>query len=235
MTTSNLAPVEQATARLERVQARIQAACAAAGRSTDTIRLLAVSKRHPPSSIAALHRAGLRAFGENYASEAVDKMQALAQLPLEWHYIGPLQSNKTRLVAEHFHWAQSIDRLKLIQRLEQQRPVEMPPLQVCLQLKLGDEPSKSGAPAEALPKLAAAVLGCRRLQLRGLMCIPPPETEPARQRAWFARAREVRDDLRQQGFPLDTLSMGMSADLEAAIAEGSTMVRIGTALFGPRT
>ncbi len=236
MQTSNHSPSSVSLAhRLESVRARLARACEQAGRKPDEVALLAVSKRHPPQAVADLHALGQTAFGENYASEAVDKMRLLAHLPLEWHYIGPLQSNKTRLVAGHFHWVQSIDRLKLVRRLDAQRPAELPPLQVCLQLKLGDEATKSGASEAELPALAEAVAASERLRLRGLMCIPPAETDPARQRGWFARARTAYEELRQRGHALDTLSMGMSNDLEAAVAEGSTMVRIGTALFGPRT
>ncbi len=232
MQTSNHSPSN--AQRLAAVQTRIQAACEQVGRGPDSVQLLAVSKRHPAPAIRSLHALGQLAFGENYASEMVEKIRHLAELPLEWHYIGPLQSNKTRLIAEHAHWVQSVDRPKLIARLNEQRPAGLPPLHICLQLKLGDEATKSGAAADALPALAEAVAASSRLKLRGLMCIPPRETEPDRQRYWFAQARRAFETLQQRGHALDTLSMGMSHDLEAAIAEGSTMVRIGTALFGPR-
>ncbi len=232
MQTSNHSPTP--ARRLAAVQARIQAACEQAGRMPESVQLLAVSKRHPAAAIRQLQALGQTAFGENYASELVEKHAQLGDLPLEWHYIGPLQSNKTRTIAEHVHWVQSVDRLKLVQRLNDQRPASLPPLNVCLQLKLGDEATKSGALAHELPALAEAVAECPRLKLRGLMCIPPPETMPERQRHWFAQARQAFEALQQRGHALDTLSMGMSQDLEAAVAEGSTMVRIGTALFGPR-
>ncbi len=232
MQTSNHSP--SPAQRLAAVQARIRQACQQAGRPVESVRLLAVSKRHPAEAIRQLQALGQTAFGENYASELAEKHRQLDELPLEWHYIGPLQSNKTRTIAEHAHWVQSVDRLKLVQRLHEQRPATLPPLHVCLQLKLGDEATKSGTAAHELPALAEAVAKSPRLKLRGLMCIPPPENDPEHQRRWFAQARQVYERLRQEGHALDTLSMGMSQDLEAAIAEGSTMVRIGTALFGPR-
>jgi len=219
---------------LQSVRSRIAAACAQTGRDAATVTLLAVSKNQPAGAVRAAHAAGQRAFGENYVQEGVDKIAALADLPdLEWHCIGPLQSNKTRLVAEHFDWAHGVDRLKIAERLSAQRPAGKPPLNVCIQVNIDGGSSKSGvAPADA-PALAQAVHGLPGLRLRGIMTLPDlaPELE---MRAQHARARQLFDALRQAGLPLDTLSMGMSADLEAAIAEGATLVRVGTAIFGAR-
>jgi pyridoxal phosphate enzyme (YggS family) len=225
-------------AALQAVQARIAAACAAAGRDPASVRLLAVSKTFGAEAVRAAHQAGLSAFGENYIQEAVAKQQALAGLPLEWHCIGPIQSNKTRLVAENFAWAQTVDRLKIAQRLSEQRPEHLPPLQVCLQVNVDGGPTKAGIAPEELPALARAVQALPRLRLRGLMCIPDPQPDDAAMRAVFDRARALFETLRAgwtgPGPEPDTLSMGMSADLEAAIAAGSTLVRIGSALFGAR-
>lgn len=219
---------------LQAVHARIAAACLAAGRDPGDVTLLAVSKTFGPEAVRAAYAAGQTAFGENYIQEAVDKMAALADLPLQWHCIGPIQSNKTRLVAEHFAWAQTVDRLKIAQRLSEQRPPELPPLQVCIQVNVDGGASKSGvAPQEALA-LARAVAGLPRLQLRGLMCIPDPQPDFASMKAVFLRATALYGQLRAAGLALDTLSMGMTADLEAAIHAGSTMVRVGTAIFGGR-
>lgn len=221
-------------AQLQAVHARIHAACHASGRDPATVRLLAVSKTFGPEAVRAAHAAGQTDFGENYIQEAVDKMKALADLPLQWHCIGPVQSNKTRLVAEHFAWVQTVDRLKIAQRLSEQRPAALPPLQVCLQVNVDGGATKSGvAPAE-LPALARAVAALPRLQLRGLMCIPDPLPDAEAMTAVFLRARALYEQLRAAGLPLDTLSMGMSADLEAAIRAGSTLVRVGTAIFGGR-
>jgi pyridoxal phosphate enzyme (YggS family) len=219
---------------LQAVHARIAAACAQAGRNPTQVALLAVSKFQPAEAVRAAYAAGQRAFGENYVQEGVDKIAALVGLPgLEWHCIGPLQSNKTRLVAEHFDWAHGVDRLKIAERLSAQRPAGKPPLNVCIQVNIDGGASKSGvAPAGALA-LAQAVHGLPGLRLRGLMTIPDP-APPAQMRAVHARARQLLDALRAAGLPLDTLSMGMSADLEAAIAEGATLVRVGTAIFGER-
>lgn len=222
-------------AQLQAVHARIAAACLAAGRSTDSVQLLAVSKTFGPEAVRAAHAAGQTAFGENYIQEAVDKMALLDDLPLQWHCIGPIQSNKTRLVAAHFQWAQTVDRLKIAQRLSEQRPDHLPPLQVCLQVNVDGGLTKSGVSPDELPALAQAVAALPRLQLRGLMCIPDPQEDAEAMRAVFLRARALYEDLRARGLPLDTLSMGMSADLEAAIAAGSTMVRVGTAIFGGRS
>ncbi len=221
--------------RLAEVRARVAAAARAAGRDPETVTLIGVSKAQPAGAIRAAAEAGLGDVGENYVQEAAGKMDALAGLPLTWHFIGPLQSNKTRPVAERFQWVHSVDRIKIARRLSEQRPHYAPPLAVCLQVRLGDEAGKSGVEPAGLPALAAEVAGLPRLQLRGLMSVPPPEDEPARQRHWFARLRELRDALVAEGHRLDVLSMGMSADFAAAIAEGATHVRIGTAIFGARS
>ena len=218
------------------VQARIRRACVAAGRPVETVTLLAVSKRFPAEAVREAVAAGQRRFGENLVQEGVDKIVALRASgeALEWHLIGPLQSNKTRLVAEHFDWVHSIDRLKVAERLAEQRPPQLPPLQVCVQINISGEATKSGvAPAEA-PALAAAVARLPRLRLRGLMAIPEPAAAMEAQRAPHGALRALFNTIIGQGLVLDTLSIGMSDDLEAAIAEGSTMVRIGTAIFGAR-
>jgi len=213
---------------------RIAGAAVAAGRDPAGVRLLAVSKTWPAESVREAAAAGQRAFGENYVQEGVAKVEALADLGLEWHFIGPLQSNKTRLVANRFAWVHSIDRLKIAERLAEQRDVHLPPLDVCIQVNVSGEASKSGVAPADLPELARAVASLPRLRLRGLMAIPEPTPDVALQRARFASLRLLRDELNAAGLGLDTLSMGMSDDLEAAIAEGSTMVRVGTAIFGAR-
>jgi hypothetical protein len=223
---------------LHRVRARLQQACDAAGRSIDEVTLLAVSKTFEADAVRQAYAAGQQAFGENYVQEGVEKVaqvRALGTCPgIVWHCIGPLQSNKTRLVAEQFDWVQSIDRLKIAQRLSEQRPAHLPPLQVCIQVNVDGGANKSGvAPGEA-PELARAVAALPRLRLRGLMAIPEPAPDFETQRALFLRARAVFDELRTQGLELDTLSLGMSDDLEAAVAAGSTMVRVGRAVFGHR-
>jgi pyridoxal phosphate enzyme (YggS family) len=221
-------------AQLRQVQERIQQACVTAARDPLSVRLLAVSKTFPASQVAEAFAAGQTAFGENYIQEAVEKITALAHLPLEWHCIGPIQSNKTRLVAEHFDWVHSLDRLKIAQRLSEQRPDTLAPLNVCLQINIDGGPTKSGvAPAEALA-LAQAVAQLPRLRLRGIMTIPEPSENFASASKAHREARALFDSLCLSGLALDTLSMGMSADLEAAIAEGSTMVRVGSAIFGGR-
>ena len=220
--------------RLQAVKFRIATAAAAAGRNPRDIVLVAVSKTFPAADVRAAHAAGQSDFGESYAQEAVEKQPALADLPLVWHFIGPIQSNKTRAVAEHFAWVHSVDRLKIAERLAAQRPAGLPPLQVCLQVNVSGEATKHGvAPGEAA-LLARAVARLPRLRLRGLMAIPEPTGDPRLQRARFEALRDLRDALAREGLDLDTLSMGMSDDLEAAIAEGATMVRVGTAIFGPR-
>jgi pyridoxal phosphate enzyme (YggS family) len=214
---------------------RIARAAEAAGRDAAEVRLLAVSKTWPADSVREAAAAGQRAFGENYVQEGAEKVDALAGLGLEWHFIGPLQSNKTRLVANRFVWVHSIDRLKIAERLSAQRDAHLPPLEVCIQVNVSGEASKSGVAPGELPELAHAVAGLPRLRLRGLMAIPEPTSDVALQRARFATLRQLRDQLNADGLALDTLSMGMSDDLEAAIAEGSTMVRVGTAIFGSRS
>ena len=219
---------------IARVRAQIEAACQAAGRESSSVHLLAVSKTWGADAVRQAHAAGQTAFGENYIQEAVDKITALRDLPLEWHCIGPIQSNKTRLVAEHFDWVHSVDRLKIAQRLSEQRPAELPPLQVCIQVNVDGGDNKSGVSPEELPALAQAVNALPRMRLRGIMTIPEPAETEAQMRAVHAQAKALLEALRQQGLPLDTLSMGMSADMAAAIAEGSTLVRVGTAIFGQR-
>ena len=219
---------------LAQVHAQIQTACQRADRPQGGVQLLAVSKTWGPEAVRAAHAAGQTAFGENYIQEGVDKIGALQDLPLEWHCIGPIQSNKTRLVAEHFDWVHSIDRLKIAQRLSEQRPAHLTPLQVCIQVNVDGGETKSGVSPKELPALAQAVAALPGLHLRGLMTIPEPAKTEASMRAVHRQAKELFEQLRAQGLPLDTLSMGMSADLGAAIAEGSTMVRVGTAIFGKR-
>lgn len=217
--------------RLQAVAGRVAAAAMAAGRRSDDIRIVAVSKTFPPDRIREAFAAGQRDFAENYVQEAVGKLEALADLAITWHYIGPIQSNKTRIIAERFHWVHSVDRLKIAERLSAQRPAHLPPLEICLQVNVSGEQSKSGvAPAEVKP-LAAAVAQLPCLRLRGLMAIPEPTDDIAVQRGRFATLRQLRD---ATGLALDTLSMGMSDDLESAIAEGATIVRIGRAIFGER-
>ncbi|MDM0077431.1 YggS family pyridoxal phosphate-dependent enzyme [Variovorax sp. J2P1-59] len=222
--------------KLQQVRARIVTACTAAGRDPASVHLLAVSKTFAAEAVREAHAAGQTAFGENYVQEGVAKIEALADLrsQLEWHCIGPLQSNKTRVVAEHFDWVHSIDRLKIAERLAEQRPAHLPPLQVCLQINVDGGANKSGIGAEEAISLAQAVAALPRLRLRGLMAIPEPAPDFAAQRDLFLRAAAVFDQIRASGIELDTLSLGMSADLEAAVAAGSTMVRIGTAIFGSR-
>ena len=220
--------------RLAAVRARIENAARCAGRDPAGVHLVAVSKQQPVESIAALAAAGQSEFGENYVHEATPKIAALRDRGLTWHFIGQLQANKTREVAEHFQWVHTVDRERIATRLDAQRPHYAGPLDVLLQVRLGDEPGKGGVEPDGLPKLAEFVAGLPRLRLRGLMCIPPPVTGEAAQRVPFARLRELLEDLNRRGHRLDTLSMGMSADLEAAVLEGATIVRVGTAVFGPR-
>ena len=222
--------------KLQQVRQRIALACAAAQRPVQSVTLLAVSKTFGPEAVREAHAAGQRAFGENYVQEALAKIEALAGLrsALEWHLIGPLQSNKTREVAVAFDWVHSIDRLKVAQRLSAQRPPGLPPLQVCLQVNVSGESSKSGIEPAELPALAHAVAALPNLRLRGLMSIPEPAEGLDAQRAPHRALHGLFDALRGDGLALDTLSMGMSADLEAAIAEGATIVRVGTAIFGGR-
>lgn len=219
---------------LAEVRRRIAAAAHAAGRDPAAVTLVGVSKSQPAGAIRAVADAGLTDLGENYLQEAAAKIDALADRALTWHFIGALQGNKTRQVAERFQWVHTVDREKIARRLSEQRPPYAPPLNICLQVHLGDEASKSGVAPADLPALARAVAGLPRLRLRGLMCIPPEEADPARQRRWFAELRGLRDGLNATGHGLDVLSMGMSGDFEQAIAEGATHVRVGTAIFGPR-
>ena len=219
---------------LQKVRDRISTAAQAVGRDPHGVTLLAVSKTWPAECVRAAAAAGQRAFGENYVQEGCAKVDALADPDLEWHFIGPLQSNKTRSVANRFVWVHSIDRLRIAERLSAQRDVHLPPLNVCLQVNVSGEASKSGVTPGEVADLAAAVAALPRLRLRGLMAIPEPTDDVALQRRRFASVRALRDELNAAGFGLDTLSMGMSADLEAAIAEGATLVRVGTAIFGAR-
>lgn len=222
------------TARLAAVRERIRAAEAACGRGAQSVTLLAVSKTHPPEGVREAIGAGQRCFGESYLQEALPKIAALGDEDVEWHYIGAIQSNKTAEVARHFAWVHSIDRLKIAQRLSAQRPADLPPLDVCIQVNVSDEPQKAGVAPHELAPLAHAVAALPRLRLRGLMCIPAPEENRERQRLPFRRLREAQERLNAEGLSLDTLSMGMSDDLEAAIAEGATIVRVGTDIFGAR-
>ncbi|MEC4560086.1 YggS family pyridoxal phosphate-dependent enzyme [Pseudomonas inefficax] len=216
---------------LSAISARIASAAQAAGRDPASVQLLAVSKTKPASAIREIHAAGVCDFGENYLQEALTKQQALGDLPLIWHFIGPIQSNKTKAIAEHFDWVHSVDRLKIAQRLSEQRPAGLAPLNICLQVNVSGEDSKSGCAPVDLPALAKAVAALPNLRLRGLMAIPEPTDDRAAQEAAFATLRQLQEGL---DLGLDTLSMGMSHDLEAAIAQGATWVRIGTALFGAR-
>jgi pyridoxal phosphate enzyme (YggS family) len=222
-------------AALQSVRARIARAAEAAGRDPDSVRLLAVSKLQPASMVRAAAAAGQREFGENYVQEGIDKIEALAGVPgLGWHFIGQLQGNKTREVAERFDWVHTVDRERIAVRLSAQRPHHAPPLQVLLQVSLAEEPGKGGVTPGQVPALAGVVSALPGLRLRGLMCIPPPVADPQAQRVPFRQLRELLEQLNAAGHALDTLSMGMSDDLEAAVLEGSTLVRVGTAIFGPR-
>jgi len=227
-------------ANLTSLSERITVAARRAARRAGSVTLIAVSKTFPAEAVLALARCGQRDFGENYVQEALAKIDAVRaaapDLPLVWHFIGPIQSNKTRQIAEHFDWVQSVERLKIAQRLSEQRPAQLPPLNVLLQVNISGEASKSGAAPDELPALARAVAALPRLRLRGLMAIPEPSDEPAQQRVPLAAMKRLFDAQRAAGFAdWDTLSMGMSADLEAAIEQGATMVRVGTALFGERS
>lgn len=221
---------------LQSQRARLWRACEQAGRPPDAVRLLAVSKTFGPDAVRDALAAGQLAFGENYVQEGVDKIAAVGAVPgIEWHCIGPLQSNKTRPVAEHFDWVQSVDRLKIAQRLSEQRPTHLAPLQVCIQVNVDGGANKSGVTPTELPALASAVAALPRLKLRGLMAIPEPAPDAESARAVFAQVRVLFEALNTQGLGLDTLSMGMSDDLEPAVAAGSTMVRVGRGVFGARS
>jgi len=223
--------------RLQAAKAGIKAAAEDCGRDPDTVRLLAVSKAHTAEKIREAHAAGQHLFGENYLQEALDKQAELADLDIEWHFLGPIQSNKTQAIAQNFDWVHGVDRLKIAERLNAARLEGMPPLQICIQVNVSGEDSKSGvAPEDAYP-LASAILKLPRLHLRGLMSIPAPTSDIALQRKQFSLVRDVLGQLKQQlpvSHSLDTLSMGMSEDFPAAIAEGATIVRIGSAIFGTR-
>jgi pyridoxal phosphate enzyme (YggS family) len=216
------------------VRSRIRRAAGGAGRDPDSVTLIAVSKSKPAGSLREVATAGVTDFGENYLQEAVLKLDELADLPLQWHFIGGLQSNKTRAVAERFHWVHSIDRFSVARRLSEQRPFHAAPLNLCIQVAVVPEPTKGGVDPRSLSALAAKTADLPRVRLRGLMCVPPPQPTVAAERAVFAQLRALQERLNAEGHHLDTLSMGMSGDFESAIAEGATHVRIGTALFGSR-
>ena len=220
--------------KITNLRERVRLAAEKSQRTPGDIQILAVSKTHPAGAIRAAWRGGLDQFGESYLQEALAKMTELQDLPLTWHFIGPIQSNKTRPIAEHFAWVHSVDRSKIAGRLSDHRPDDLPPLQVCLQVNISGEQSKSGVSLDELPRLAREVIGMPRLQLRGLMAILAPSSDPGQQRAAFASLRLALARLQALAPGADTLSMGMSDDLEAAIAEGSTMVRVGTDIFGSR-
>jgi pyridoxal phosphate enzyme (YggS family) len=222
------------THHVNHVRSRIRRAAVAAGRDPDAITLVAVTKSQTAETIRQAATCGVTDFGENYLQEALGKMTTLAELPLRWHFIGSIQSNKTREIAERFDWVHSIDRFSIARRLSEQRPHHAPPLDLCIQVKLVAEPNKGGVQPVELGQLAAAAAQLPKVRLRGLMCVPPPQADVAAERALFARLRTLLEELNAGGQKLDTLSMGMSDDFEAAIAEGATLVRIGTALFGPR-
>jgi pyridoxal phosphate enzyme (YggS family) len=223
---------------LQAVEATIEAACRAAGRPRSTVQLLAVSKTFPAEAVLEAAACGQRAFGENYLQEGVDKIAAVAKalpdIPLEWHFIGPIQSNKTRPIAAHFDWVHTVERLKIAERLSDQRPLALGPLNICLQVNISGEASKSGAAPEELVELAQAVAALPNLRLRGLMAIPEPQEDPEQQRIPFARLRALAQEIVKSGIHLDTLSMGMSGDMRAAVMEGATIVRVGSAIFGAR-
>lgn len=222
------------TERLQAVTERLHAAEIAAGRGSGSVTLVAVSKTQPAEAIREAYGAGQRHFGENYLQESLDKMIALNDLPLEWHFIGPIQSNKTRLIAEHFAWVHGVDRLKIAQRLSDARPASMPPLNICIEVNVSGEESKGGIAPQEVHALADAIADLPRLKLRGLMAIPEPTSDTDLQHRQFGILRELSTALNDAGHKLDTLSMGMSEDFPVAIAEGATIVRIGTAIFGPR-
>jgi pyridoxal phosphate enzyme (YggS family) len=228
-------------ANLQAVEATIATAVQAANRPRSSVQLLAVSKTFPMEAVLDAVAAGQRAFGENYLQEGVEKIAAVARAQpaqlveaLEWHFIGPIQSNKTRPIATNFAWVHTVERLKIAQRLSEQRPPELGPLNICLQVNISGEATKSGATAAELPELARQVAALPNLKLRGLMAIPEPQADPALQRAAFARLRQLADGLRADGLEIDTLSMGMSGDMASAILEGATIVRVGSAIFGSR-
>lgn len=221
--------------RLQAVRTRIQLAAIEAGRHENAVTLVAVSKAQSADSIRQAYLSGQRQFGENYLQEALDKQSELTDLAIEWHFIGPIQSNKTQAIAQHFAWVHGVDRLKIAERLSQARPSHLPPLQICIQINVSNEPSKSGALPQEVDALVDAVVKLPGLRLRGLMAIPAPTQEIALQQKQFRMLREIHESLRARGYLLDTLSMGMSDDFPIAINEGATIVRIGSAIFGART
>ncbi|MCV6588731.1 MAG: YggS family pyridoxal phosphate-dependent enzyme [Marinobacterium sp.] len=222
------------SSNLDTVRAELNQAALAANRPPEAITLLAVSKTRPAEDLRQAHQQGQIDFGENYLQESLDKIKALADLPLCWHFIGPIQSNKTRPIAEHFHWVHTVEREKIGRRLSEQRPADMPPLQICLQVNISGEQSKSGCLPDDVEALADSLVTLPGLTLRGLMAIPQASSDETEQRAVFARMRTLLTQLQQKYPQMDTLSMGMTGDMKAAITEGSTMVRIGTAIFGAR-
>jgi PLP dependent protein len=225
---------QNSTLHVNHVRSRIRQAAIAAGRDPATVTLVAVTKAQTAESIRAAATAGVTDFGENYLQEAIAKMDRLADLKLVWHFIGGIQSNKTRAIAERFDWVHSIDRMSIVRRLSEQRPHHAPPLNVCIQVELVPEPTKGGIRPGEVAQLASAAAQVPGVRLRGLMCVPPPQADVMADRALFARLRALLEELNANGHKLDTLSMGMSGDFEAAIAEGATMIRIGTAIFGNR-
>jgi PLP dependent protein len=220
--------------RLDEIRSRVATAALRYGRQPGSVTLLAVSKQQPAEAIRELVRAGQNEFGESYLQEALPKIDALRDLDLQWHYIGQIQSNKTRSIAEQFAWVHTVDRLKIADRLNEQRPIGARPLNVCLQVKLADEAGKGGVAPNEVPALANQIASLPRLRLRGLMCIPPPRDKFEEQLSYFKQTAQLFDELKRGGCDVDTLSMGMSGDLEAAIATGATIVRVGTAIFGER-
>jgi PLP dependent protein len=220
---------------IARVRNRIASAAAQCGRSVDSVTLVGVTKSQPAEAIDAAAQGGLKDFGESYLQEALNKMSAVKTRDITWHFIGNVQANKTRQIAEHFAWVHGVDRLRIAERLSAQRPYHAPPLNICLQVNVAGEATKGGASPEEAPALIGAMSQLPRLKLRGLMCLPPEEETLDRQRYWFAQVRGIFERLNANGAALDTLSMGMSADFEAAVLEGATLVRVGTAIFGPRT
>lgn len=225
---------KDAAARLAQIRARIADAAARCGRTPESVRVVAISKGHSAAAIRELAMLGQRDFGENYLQESQPKLAALQDLPLTWHFTGQIQANKTRVIAEHFQWVHTVDRERIVTRLNEQRPHYAPRLEVCIQVRLAEESGKGGIPPDEVAGLAEAIARCEKLRLRGLMCIPPPSEHYDEQLHWFSQLADCLENLNRRGFALDTLSMGMSSDLEAAIAAGATMVRVGTALFGPR-
>jgi len=226
--------VTNITNNLKNLRARVAKLEDSCGREPGQVRLVAVSKKHPADAIRQAFGAGQADFGENFLQEALEKMPELSDLPLVWHFIGRIQSNKTRPIAEHFDWVHTVDRLKIAQRLSQQRPPEKPPLNVCIQVNVGDPENKAGVAPDEAARLASDVARLPGMRLRGLMCMPPESRDPDTQRGYFRILAHLREQLRGEGLDLDTLSMGMSGDLESAILEGATMIRIGTAIFGSR-